>query len=53
MYAQAERLYERCQAIQEKVLGRENPSLATTLKNWARLLESQVRARDGSSRICF
>ena len=37
-------LYERCQAIQEKVLGPEHPSLATTLGNRAGLLQAQVRA---------
>lgn len=43
-YAEAERLYERCQAIEEKVLGPEHPSLATTLHNRASLLKAQVRA---------
>ena len=37
-------LYERCQAIQEKVLGPEHPSLAATLGNRAGLLQAQVRA---------
>ena len=40
----AEPLYERCQAIQEKVLGLEHPSLATTLHNRATLFVQQVRA---------
>ncbi|CAN0535993.1 unnamed protein product, partial [Laminaria digitata] len=32
-YAEAEPLYARCQAIKEKALGPEHPSLATTLNN--------------------
>ena len=43
-YDKAEPLYERCQAIQEKVLGPEHPNLATTLNNRARLFVEQVRA---------
>lgn len=43
-YAEAGPLHERCQAIQEKVLGPEHPSLAITLSNRAKLLQSQVRA---------
>ena len=43
-YAKAGELYERCQAIDEKVLGPEHPSLATTLHSRAGLLEAQVRA---------
>ncbi|CAM9971540.1 unnamed protein product [Ectocarpus sp. 8 AP-2014] len=42
-YAEAEPLYERSQAIQEKVLGPEHPDVATSLNNRASLLESQVR----------
>ncbi|CAM9762259.1 unnamed protein product [Ectocarpus sp. 8 AP-2014] len=42
-YAEAEPLYERSQAIQEKVLGPEHPDVATSLNNRAWLLESQVR----------
>ena len=37
-FAEAERLYERCQAIDEKVLGPDHPDLATTLNNRAALL---------------
>ncbi|CAN0413880.1 unnamed protein product, partial [Laminaria digitata] len=37
-YAEAEPLYARCQAIEEKALGPEHPSLATTLNNRAGLL---------------
>lgn len=44
VYAKAEQFYERCQSIQEKVLGAEHPDLATTLSNRARLLHKQVRA---------
>ena len=43
-YAKAGALYKRCQAIDEKVLGPEHPSVATTLHNRAGLLEAQVRA---------
>ncbi|CAN0449764.1 unnamed protein product [Pylaiella littoralis] len=42
-YAEAEALYERCQAIEEKALGPEHPSLATTLHNRAGLLEEQLQ----------
>ena len=42
-YDDAERLYERCQTIQEKVLGREHPSLAETLGDRASLYVRQVR----------
>ncbi|CAM9900520.1 unnamed protein product [Ectocarpus sp. 4 AP-2014] len=42
-YAEAEPLYERSQAIQEKVLGPEHPDVATSLDNRASLLESQGR----------
>ena len=42
--AEAERLYERCQAIDEKVLGSEHPDFAITLNNRAGLLRAQVRA---------
>ena len=42
-YEEAEPLYERCQAIMEKVLGPEHPSLATTLNNRAALFYAQVR----------
>ncbi|CAN0348341.1 unnamed protein product, partial [Pylaiella littoralis] len=42
-FAEAEALYEQCQAIFEKVLGPEHPSLATTLHGQAGLLQKQVR----------
>eukprot|EP00752_Nemacystus_decipiens_P018671 g16739.t2 len=42
-YSEAGPLYERCQAIQEKALGPEHPSLAVTLGNRAGLLKSQER----------
>lgn len=42
-YACAELLYERCQAIEEKVLGLEHPRLAVTLHSRARLYHVQVR----------
>ena len=42
-YEEAEPLYERCQAIREKVLGPEHPELAATLNNRAVLYYAQVR----------
>lgn len=42
-YAEAEPLQERCQAIQEIVLGPEHPRLVVTLNARALLLETQVR----------
>eukprot|EP00752_Nemacystus_decipiens_P013900 g12339.t1 len=42
-YTQAEQLYEKSQAIQEKVLGPEHPTVATMLNNQAELLRSQGR----------
>lgn len=44
-YAEAEPLYERCQAIQEKTLGPKHPKFAATLNNRAGLFKSQVRAK--------
>ena len=44
-YAEAEPLYERSQAIREKVLGPEHPDVAQSLNNRAELLKSQVRAK--------
>lgn len=41
-FSEAEPLYERCQAIQETILGAEHPDLATTLFSWAWVLESQA-----------
>lgn len=41
-YAEAEPLYEHCQAMLEKVLGPEHPDVATTLNGRAGLLEKQV-----------
>ncbi|CAM9231963.1 unnamed protein product, partial [Sphacelaria rigidula] len=40
-FAEAERLYEQCQAIREKVLGPEHFDLAATLNNRAGLLKRQ------------
>ena len=42
-FADAEPLYERSQAIGEKVLGLENPDVAQSLDNRATLLEVHVR----------
>lgn len=41
-YDEVELLYERCQPIEEKVLGPEHPSLAITIHNRAGLLVCQV-----------
>ena len=43
-YDEAEPLYERSQAIREKVLGPEHPDVATSLHDRAGLLKAQVRA---------
>lgn len=43
-HAESEALYERTQAIREKLLGPEHPDVATTLNDLAGLLERQVRA---------
>ena len=43
-YNEAEPLYERSQAIREKVLGPEHPDVAQSLNNRALLLKAQVRA---------
>eukprot|EP00903_Cladosiphon_okamuranus_P016134 g14889.t1 len=45
-YADVEPLYERCQEIEEKVLGPHHPSLATTLNNRAGLLYKQGKFED-------
>ena len=50
-YGEAEPLYERCQAIQEKVLGPEHPHLATTLHSRAGLLEIQVGHEEVLTRV--
>lgn len=42
--AEAEQLYERSQAIQEKALGPDHPNVATVLVTRVRLLTNQVRA---------
>lgn len=55
-YADAERFYERSQAIREKALGPEHPDVATVLNNRAALLKTQVKperkaARSACSRV--
>ncbi|CAN0337518.1 unnamed protein product, partial [Ectocarpus sp. 12 AP-2014] len=45
-YTDAERLYERCQAIDEKCFGPEHPHVATTLNNRAELLRAQGKYDD-------
>ena len=52
-FAEAERLYQRCQAIEEKVLGPEHPDLASTLHDRANVLRSQVQASATSSLSCI
>ncbi|CAM9827635.1 unnamed protein product, partial [Ectocarpus fasciculatus] len=42
-YEEAEPLYRRSLAIDEKVYGPDHPAVATVLNNWAGLLEKQVR----------
>ena len=42
-YAQAEPLYRRALAIQEKALGPEHPQVATVLENYADLLRKMKR----------
>lgn len=44
-YAEAEPLYERSQAILEKVLGPEHPDVAKPLNDRVELLEKQVRCK--------
>lgn len=43
-YVDAERLYKRSRAIQEKVLSPRHPDVAVVLNNLAGLLEERVRA---------
>ena len=47
-YEQAEPLYERSQAIQEKALGPDHPDVASVIGNRALLLDKQVRATGAS-----
>lgn len=47
-YAEAEPLYERSQAIREKMLGPEHPDVAQSLHNRAELLKKQVDTREKS-----
>lgn len=44
MFEEANSLFKRSLAIDEKVFGPDHPKIATTLNNWAVLLENQVRA---------
>ncbi|CAN0531485.1 unnamed protein product, partial [Scytosiphon promiscuus] len=41
-YSEAESLYKRSLATEEKILGPSHPAVATTLCNWAVLLAHQV-----------
>src|SRR5262249_35848233 len=45
-YAEAEPLYKRAVAINEKALGAEHPSVATDLNNLAELYRNQARYAD-------
>lgn len=51
-YGEAEPLYERSQAIREKMLGPEHPDVAVSLNNRAGLLSTQVREPNDAA-ICF
>jgi hypothetical protein len=42
-YSEAELLYARALAIREKALGSEHPDLATSLENYAELLQATAR----------
>lgn len=44
-YAEAEPLYRRSLAINERVYGPDHQEVATDLNNWAVVLKSQVRAK--------
>ena len=43
-YEEAEPLYRRSLAIDKKIHGPDHPDVATTLHNWAKFLNKQVRA---------
>ncbi len=45
-YAEAEPLYKRALAIEEKALGPEHPNVATSLENYAALLRETGRAAE-------
>lgn len=47
-YAEAEPLYERSLAMDEKTLGPEHPDLAESLKNYAALLQKMGRGADAA-----
>lgn len=42
-YEASKECYARAVEIEEKTLGPKHPSLATTLNNWAVMMECQVR----------
>ncbi len=48
-YAEAEPLYQRALAINEKTLGPEHPSVALSLENYAELLRKTGREEEASS----
>ncbi|MCH8267055.1 MAG: tetratricopeptide repeat protein [Acidobacteria bacterium] len=48
-YEEAEPLYQRSLAIDEKALGPEHPKVATTLENYADLLRKTGRENEASS----
>ena len=52
-YEEAEPLYRRSLAIDEKVYGPDHPEVATDLNNWAVLLEKQVRKQTMLVEECF
>lgn len=52
-YADSESLLERCQAIEEEVLGLEHPQLALTLNDRAVVCQAHLRAdRDACGVMC-
>lgn len=51
-YAKATPLYQRAQAIDERVYGPDHPVVATDLNNWATLLEHQVKPLHMPRNMC-
>ena len=52
-YEEAEPLYRRSLAIDEKIYGPDHPEVATGLHNWAELLRVQVRRQTMLVEECF
>ncbi len=49
-YAEAEPLYKRSLAIDEKALGPEHPAVATSLENYAALLRKTGRGAEAENK---